>query len=120
MYKKILKQLIIDLKVADNSEIEIEIVSGTFNKLFGKNYSGSCLLSGHPAHDFYFGIYYIKQLDEFYVHQIDDRGSNQKTYTEKIPRNTITRWLQSRMIEAANEVRSAGYSLNLILKGLKA
>lgn len=65
MKSKIVQQLINDIKESDNHEIEIQSVSGGNNKYFGKDFKGSCILSGHPTYDVFFGIYYITTSMEF-------------------------------------------------------
>ncbi len=117
---KILQQLINDINELDDLEIDLIALNGYNDKYFGKEYKGSCILSGHPTHDVFFGIFYITTSMEFFIHLTDKRSEYSKNFTKQIKADTVSIWLQSKMIEVAKSGRTQSLDKDLTLKGLKA
>lgn len=108
-------------KDIDSAELYVESVTGQYDKHFGHNFTGKCILTGHPVSDHYIGIYYVHNLGQFFIRLVDDRDSV-NSYTYPIEANKISKSLHKILVysSALNGHISENCPKKLILKGFKA
>jgi hypothetical protein len=117
---EILDKMIDEIYQSDETEVEIQAVSGRNHKYFGKDFKASCILIGHPAHDSFFGLFYSLTVNKFFIHLIDRSSSPSRNYTKEIRDMYFTKWLKSKMVDVAKSQKSHSFPFELILEGLKA
>lgn len=112
---KFLNQFILNLYETNELITTIKPVDGTNDKIFGKDFTGSCISTENPYYSA--GIFFIQKLNKYFIKIIYKNSG--RTCTEELE-TLLSKGLKAKMIAVAEDRKCRDFPSDLILKGLKA